>query len=153
MKKNNKGFTLVELLAVIVVLGIIMSIAGTAVLKQKKKANLEEAKKLEKTIADLGPSIYSYESMLGNKDDNDYFYKSYKNLRDVSSIKISLSELKEAGYLKSETISNPAGNGNCEGYLEVKKGPEFNAYISCDNLYETSGYVSNPLPLVNLTEN
>lgn len=137
MKKNKKGFTLVELLAVIVVLGIIMSIAGTAVLKQKKKANLEEAKKLEKTIADLGPSIYSYESMLENKDDNDYFYKSYKNLSDGSSIKISFAELKEAGYLKSETISNPAGKGICEGYLEVKKGPEFSGYICCNNLYET----------------
>ncbi|MGN1268468.1 MAG: type II secretion system protein [Candidatus Aphodocola sp.] len=151
MKKNNKGFTLVELLAVIVVLGIIMSIAGTAVLKQKKKANLEEAKKLEKTIADLGPSIYSYEYLLGDKEKDGYFYKSYKNLRVESSIKISFAELKEAGYLKSETISNPAGNGNCEGYLEVKKGPEFNAYISCDNLYETSGYVSDSFTSVNLT--
>ena len=50
MKKNKKGFTLIELLAVIVVLGVIMSIAGTAVLKQKKKANIEEAKSLENTI-------------------------------------------------------------------------------------------------------
>lgn len=153
MKKNKKGFTLVELLAVIVVLGIIMSIAGTAVLKQKKKANLEEARKLEKTIADLGPSIYSYEYLTGNKDGNDYFYKAYKSLSDGSSIKISLSELKNAGYLKSDTISNPSGNGNCEGYLEVKKGPEFKAYISCENLYETSGYVGDPFTSVELTKN
>ena len=137
MKKNNKGFTLVELLAVIVVLGIIMSIAGTAVLKQKKKANLEEAKNLEKTIADLGPSIYSYEYLSGDKEKDGYFYKSYKNLSDESSIKISFADLKEAGYLKSKTISNPAGNGICEGYLEVKKGPEFSGYICCNNLYET----------------
>lgn len=163
MKKNKKGFTLVELLAVIVVLGIIMSIAGTAVLKQKKKANLDEARKLEKTIADLGANIYSYEYLVGVKDaksyceeinsnynenegkcengnDDDsenYFYKSYKSLSDGSSIKISLDELKDAGYLKSDTISNPAGKGNCEGYLEVKKGPEFSGYICCNNLYET----------------
>ena len=58
---------------------------------------------------------------------------------------------KEKKVVKSETISNPAGNGNCEGYLEVKKGPEFNAYISCDNLYETSGYVSDSFTSVNLT--
>ena len=54
MKKNKKGFTLIELLAVIVVLGVIMSIAGTAVLKQKKKANIEEAKSLENTITKIG---------------------------------------------------------------------------------------------------
>lgn len=136
MKKN--GFTLVELLAVIVVLGIIMSIAGTAVLKQKKKANIEEAKRIEQTITDLGPNIYSYEYLVGNKDDNNYFYKAYKSLSsDEQSIKISLAELKAAGYLKSETISNPSGNGSCMGYLEVKKGPEFKAYICCVNLYET----------------
>lgn len=151
MKKN--GFTLVELLAVIVVLGIIMSIAGTAVLKQKKKANIEEAKKIEQTITDLGANIYSYEYLVGVKDSENYFYKSYKNLSDGSSIKISFDELKEAGYLKSETISNPAGKGNCKGYLEVKKGPEFKAYISCDNLYETPNYDSSTFESVNLTKN
>ena len=48
--KNKNGFTLVELLAVIVVLGVIMAIAGTAVLGQRKKANIEVAKDMEKSI-------------------------------------------------------------------------------------------------------
>ena len=77
MKKNKKGFTLIELLAVIVVLGVIMSIAGTAVLKQKKKANIEEAKSLENTITKIGEDLYTHESMVGKTDDG-YFYNKYK---------------------------------------------------------------------------
>ncbi len=148
---NKKGFTLIELLAVIVVLAVIMSIAGTSVLNQKKKANIEEAKKIEQTLADLGPGIYSYETIAGVKDyesycskkgyvfkleqdvckdtsnntvedkSSDYFYKKYNECGVDSVLKISLKELAEAGYLKSAIISNPAGGDPCTGYLEVKK--------------------------------
>ena len=139
MKKNKKGFTLIELLAVIVVLGVIMSIAGTAVLKQKKKANIEEAKSLENTITKIGEDLYTHESMVGKTDDW-YFYKKYKSLNSGESIDISLTKLASAGYIKSDSIANPSGNGNCAGYLSVKKtdeGPSFKGYICCLNLYAT----------------
>lgn len=139
MKKNKKGFTLIELLAVIVVLGVIMSIAGTAVLKQKKKANIEEAKSLENTITKIGEDLYTHESMVGKTVDG-YFYKEYKSLNSGDSINIPLTKLASAGYIKSASIANPSGNGNCNGYLSVKKtdeGPSFKGYICCLNLYAT----------------
>ena len=124
MKKNNKGFTLVELLAVIVILAIIMTIAGTNLLGTKKEANIEEAKKMEQMIEDLGPGIYTYEKLNGVKDKKSYCkkkynvtydeannvclgtsdlatdYDNYFNQKKSYNKKISLEELYKAGYLK-----------------------------------------------------
>ena len=130
MKKN--GFTLVELLAVIVVLGVIMTIAGTAVMGQRKKANIEEAKNMEKTLADIGPDVY-----LKNNGE--------PNFKDT--IKISAEDLKDAGYL-SKSIENPAGGGNCDAWLVIDTDSNdemFKGYIKCTNLYATgqSGEVFN----------
>lgn len=114
MKKN--GFTLVELLAVIVVLGIIMSIAGTAVLKQKKKANQGEVDSLYNTIKSLGPDVY-----LSEKETPACY---------------SAGWLKENEYLNSE-IKNPANSKeNCEAYLIINQGEDnmFDAYIKCSGL-------------------
>ena len=134
--KNKKGFTLVELLAVIVVLGIIMAIAGTAVLGQRKRANVEAAKNLEESIKDLGAGIYSYES----SQSECAFMDAY---REEDKFKISVDKLGEAGYLKdlssSGKIKNPAGGDDCDGYLVVDpSGDEmFMGYINCPNLYAT----------------
>lgn len=112
MKKN--GFTLVELLAVIVVLGIIMSIAGTAVLKQKKKANQGEVDSLYNTIKSLGPDVYLSEK--------------------TTPACYSAEWLKDKGYLKSE-IKNPANpKENCEAYLIINQDNTFDAYINCSGL-------------------
>ncbi len=121
MHNSKKGFTLIELLAVIVVLVVIMSIAGTAVLNQKKKANIEEAKKLEKTIETLGPDVWL-------------------NLKKTG--KYGLSSLTGYGLKKSE-IKNPSGDGNCEGYLEITENKEFIGHICCPGLYQTD---SNEVP-------
>lgn len=139
---KNKGFTLIELLAVIVVLGVIMTIAGVSVMKIRNDAALQEAKKLEDTIADLGPGIYSNEVITDDKS-----ILNYGNMKLNSSKKITLYQLK--GYLKELKcekdncqLKSPFGSGYCDGYLEVKKtadGPSFKGYISCEN-YETEGY-------------
>ena len=52
-KQIKNGFTLVELLAVIVILGIIMAIGGGITMKVKKNANIEQAKQLENTIEEF----------------------------------------------------------------------------------------------------
>ena len=140
MKKNKKGFTLVELLAVIVILAIIMVIAGTNVLNTKKNANIEEAKKMEKMIEDLGPGIYSHESIT-NSGRN--FMNAYNDAYNYNtSFCISIDELHSAGYLESDTINDPSGNGTCDGYLEVVPSATdniFKGYISC-SVYTTHGY-------------
>ena len=77
--------------------------------------------------------------MVGKTDDG-YFYNKYKLLKSGDSIDISLTKLANAGYIKSASIANPSGNGNCAGYLSVKKtdeGPSFKGHICCLNLYAT----------------
>lgn len=140
---KNKGFTLIELLAVIVVLGVIMTIAGVSVMKIRKDAALQEAKKLEDTIADLGPGIYSNEVITDDKS-----ILNYGSMELNSSKKITLYQLK--GYLKELKcekdncqLKSPFGSGYCDGYLEVKKtadGPSFKGYIYCGDSYKTGGY-------------
>ena len=128
--KNKNGFTLIELLAVVVVLAIIMVIAGSNLIGTKKEANIAEAKKIEKMIEDLGPGIYSYESIRNNWD----LLSEYK---DLGTVNISIDQLATAGYLKSSIIKNPSGGEDCTGYLKVTSGPTFKAHICCPGLYET----------------
>lgn len=117
---NKKGFTLIELLAVIVILGVIMAVTSSAVLKQKAKANVEEAKKLEHSIETLGPEVW-----LEKKQPGEY----------------GLNELTNYG-LKSSQIKNPSGKGNCEGYLEITEDKKFIGHICCPGLYQTDSYTN-----------
>ena len=116
MKKNIKGFTLVELLAVIVILAIIMTIAGTNLIGTRKKANQDEVNSIYNTIKQIGPDVYL------NENNGDMCY--------------SAGWLKTNGYLKSE-VSNPAKPGDtCKAYLIIDKlkVDMFDAYVKCDGL-------------------
>lgn len=120
--KNNKGFTLVELLAVIVVLGVIMTIAGSAVLKQKERANQKEVESIYNSIKAFGPDVYIAEkSKL--KADQVYFDAGY---------------LKKKGYLKVDNIKNPSNSKDeCAVYLLINKASDnnmFDAYVNCSGL-------------------
>ena len=127
MKKNIKGFTLVELLAVIVILGLIMTIAGTSLIGTRKKANQSEVESIYNTIKKIGPDVY-----LSNNDDGCY----------------SATWLKANGYLKSE-VSNPAKpEETCEAYLIIDKSKEdmFEAYVKCNGLDIVPTGISKPSP-------
>lgn len=88
MRKNQKGFTLVELLAVIVILAVIILIAVNAVLPQMRKARknsfVDEAINFAKaaetayvsdSLQGAGKTCYNISELKGqyvSKNDNDY---------------------------------------------------------------------------------
>lgn len=127
MKKN--GFTLVELLAVIVILGIIMTIVGTNLMSVKKEANIKEAKKIEQTIEDLGPEVYY--DIINNKN----------GLQEGNEFAVDNVNEYLSKYLKSSTIKNPAGGDDCKASLSINintnEGPSFSANLCCPGLYKT----------------
>lgn len=53
MKKNRKGFTLVELLAVIVIISILVGLVVTSVSRYKSKAEEKEKKALRQNIISI----------------------------------------------------------------------------------------------------
>lgn len=114
MKK--RGFTLVELLAVIVILGLVMTVVSSLVIKQKKDANQREVELLYNTIKNLGADVY-----LSEKEVNTCYSDKW---------------LTKNGYLKSE-INNPANsNSTCTAYLLINKSENnmFDAYVECTGL-------------------
>ena len=145
---NKKGFTLVELLAVIIVLAILGAITVTAYTKVKEKASDDTFKSLVKEIDDLGPQIYSHE-MLMKKD----FYNTYKDISNEEFLIITTDNLCKTGYLDkcnadNKLISPFNSSSTCAGYIEVKKtadGPEFGAELYCDTNHKTDGYSSKNL--------
>lgn len=99
MKKNNKGFTLVELLAVLVVLIMILVIAIpsiTSSIERNKKKMLEKKYDLIEAAAE------SYVNLYRNSID----YATFKN----GGCGIDISKIKNVGLLTDEDLFDADNN-------------------------------------------
>ena len=135
MKKlNNKGFTLVELLAVIVILIAIMSIAipsiNSAINRNKETQNKQRIKMLESAALEYV---------------NDEINNGSFNC-------INLNTLLDKGYISSEELKDADGN-NFNGYMKYN-GNEYKYVTSgnCDNSSESinndnDAYINKKLEL------
>ena len=114
---NNKGFTMMEVLAAIVIVSVILMVVYPSVSEISKKNNEDKYHNYEKMMVE-------YAMINKNRD------------KDV----LKLSELDDL-----ELIINPdATDKKCKGYVTINHSTNpntFNAFISCDNgTYITTGY-------------
>lgn len=115
MKKNlnNKGFTLIEVLAVIVILSILMAIMVPSVgniMKKNKEDNYQNLKDSIISAAKIYISDNRYQITVGNCDDSNKADIESINNVTLTDSKITIQTLADAGNLKTtsdEKIINP----------------------------------------------
>lgn len=131
--KNKKGFTLVELLSVIVILALIsvMATTGIITLSNKSKENMYCAK-LEMISSVARDYAVKYEYELNHSSE---LFNGYK------SLKIKVSDLINNGKLetdKDNTVINPLDDSslNEKEIILYLKNNRINAYIDSNNICE-----------------
>ena len=131
--KNKKGFTLVELLCVIVILALIsvMATTGIITLSNKSKENMYCAK-LEMISSIASDYAVKYEYELNNSTE---LFNGYK------SLKIKVNDLINSGKLetdKDDKIINPIDDSslNDKEIILYLKNNQINTYIDSNNICE-----------------
>lgn len=132
MKKlNNKGFTLVEILAVIVILGVLTAITIPTVTTIIEKNTQDNIKNLEKTIISAAKMYISdnrYEIKLDSNTtcSNTITERNIKsiNANQITESKIPIQTLITTGYIKG-TITHPETKKNMnpeedKSYIVIK---------------------------------
>ena len=131
--KNKKGFTLVELLCVIVILALIsvMATTGIIALSSRSKENMYCAK-LEMISSIARDYAVKYEYELNNSTE---LFNGYKIL------KIKVNDLINSGKLetdKDDKVINPIDESslNDKEIILYLKNNQINAYIDSNNICE-----------------
>ena len=112
-KLNNKGFTLIEVLAVIVILSILMAIMVPSVgniMKKNKEDNYQNLKDSIISAAKIYISDNRYQITVGNCDDSNKADIESINDMTLTDSKITIQTLADAGNLKTTSdgkILNP----------------------------------------------
>ena len=164
---NNKGFTLVELLATIVILGIVMGIASYGVISAINNSKI----KSEKLFVDkIGTAIEGYLSIEGNRlveipdttiefqkcrsdQENDSANCRTSELKELSTIHLKdITEINNNSRFKIKTINesdlvNPKNKKNCvigdnNPEIRVFKDSEYKYYYYLDLTENTSCEIS-----------
>lgn len=130
-KINNKGFTLIEILAVVVIIGILVAIAIPAISKYVTKGKEKYYTSLENEMVIIARDYYTKnksELPRGQYDANGV--PMYIN-------QVPLSTLIEKGYVTNDIVD--ADKNPCTGYVRVEnktKGKyEYVACIKCGDKY------------------
>ena len=117
----KKGFTLVEVIAVIVLIGVVSSIAVTQVLKMSNDSAVLGKSKLEEQAK---TAAYSYVN--GNKT------IKYNIKNKDGSQTITFSQLVNSGYLSGDNLINPTNKKDINlsnSYVKVEYDMSSSEYV------------------------
>lgn len=111
---KNKGFTLVELIAIILILSIILTVAFTTLSKSLENSN---EKKYQTMIENLALAAEEYTNLPG------VYRKINQDLNDGKRVTVDIIDLINAGII-DEIPTNPKTNKEVTGYVLVYKNSE-----------------------------
>ncbi len=114
-KSNNKGFTLVELVATVVILGLVISIGAFSVTSLIKKSREKNYELLIKNINDAAELFYQECKYSGTGVIQcDHYYNNVDKTYDIK-----LNDLVTYGFLKgNSSAKDNKGNLNDLGLVE-----------------------------------
>lgn len=137
-KKGNRGFTLVELLATIVILGILssMAIAGVSVLIKKAKNSEEEA---NAKVIQMAAESY----LQANKDN------APRSIGECTTV--SVVDLKNKKFLTDDITNSDSKSCMKNSYVKIFKSSNgefiYTPYIYCGDAKETSSSKEKMVPM------
>ena len=108
---NKKGFTLVELIAIILVLSIILTVVFTSLSASNQNASESE---YQNFISNLETAAETYANLPGIYKDID------ERLKKGDNVQILVTDLINAGII-DEIPVNPKTNEEFDDYIIVKK--------------------------------
>ena len=128
---NKNGFTLVEILTVIIILGILVAIAIPAISRYMKLGEERYYKSLEEELVIIGRDYYTK-----NKNEIPRGQLNSEGI-PIYINQVDLNTLKEKGYVTNDIVSTK--KEPCTGYVRVEN-KENNEYeyigcVKCDNKY------------------
>ena len=125
--KNEKAFTLIELLTVVIILGILLALALPAIHSYLIRGTKEYYHSLEETVKESGKDYL-----------NDYRALLPREIGNVTVIE--LKELTSNNYIKNVVDSN---NKACDARVTAKKTGkneyEYYSCLDCGSSYQTEG--------------
>ncbi|MDD5980132.1 MAG: polymorphic toxin-type HINT domain-containing protein [bacterium] len=132
-KKNKKGFTLVEVLSVLIIMGILATLIVASIGKYKERAADEYINSLEGQMELAAKSYYS-------DHPNELPRGQIENGEKIYSTKIMASTLADAGYFTNELVDQ---NGNSCEDQSYAIANNINSKISYDVCLICNGKVLN----------
>lgn len=136
MKKiNRKGFTLIELIAVIVILSIILIVVTPNLIETYKESKLKSEGLF---IKQLTKSVESYVSLNGSNLEYTYFAEAKKSLEvenrnytvEVSKSEITIQDIIDSNIIEENEYRNPGNKDK-----KCDKEAEIEVYRDSDYVY------------------
>lgn len=138
---DNKGFTLVEMLAVVVILSIILGVASFGVSGVLNTSKLESESAFVGKLSDVIEEYIQLNSSFFDYED-DFIWEFNKCYHSTCNAfvtvtawelkSISMNDLVEAELLEVSDVVNPANKNNC---LKDGKNPDIRVFKDSDFVY------------------
>ena len=141
-KLNHKGFTLVEVLAVIVIIGVLSGIAIPNVMTSINASKNSSEKILIDNIKTAAQSLYEEVEFLGEdgklKDGNNDIA-----IDDNNSLEVSLQGLVDNGFLKASNVKDNGNDNEDNKLINPKTGEDIgNCKITITKIVDSNYSVS-----------